>query len=129
MHYRHHLDDRGVMLVEAIVALGLLGLSMAALSALMTQHLRQAGTNSLYTAAIALGEQELEDLRSMDYNSLASRTYTPPAVGVTTYTVASTVVADSPSANMKSITTNVTWTGLNGPQTYTLYTIYTQLQH
>ena len=129
MRCRQHRDDRGVMLVEAIVALGLLGLAMAALSTLMTQHLRQAGKNTAFMTAISLGEQELEDLRSLDYNSIASRTNTPTTDGVTTYTVASTVVADSPTANMKSITTKVTWTGLNGPQTYSLYTIYTQLQH
>jgi len=129
MRFKQRLDNRGVMLIEALVAIGLLGIGMASLSALMTQHIRRAGTNNAYTTAIALGEQEIEDLRSQDYTTgLVSRTSTS-TVGVTTYTIATTVVPDSPAANMKSITTNVTWAGLNGTQVYRLYTIYTQILH
>jgi hypothetical protein len=47
---------------------------------------------------------------------------------VTTFTISTTVLADNPAPNMKKVTTNVTWTGLNGAQTYTLDTIYTQVQ-
>jgi hypothetical protein len=117
------------MMVEAIMAILLLGTSMAAISALMTQHIRQSGTNNLYTTAISLGERELDDLRSLDYNSLASRTSTViPTPGSTTYTITSTIQADTPIANAKQISTTVTWTGLYGSQSYSLYTIFTALQ-
>jgi len=117
------------MLLESLVAIGLLAIGMTSLSALMVQHIRAAGSNNLLTTAIALGEQELEDLRSQDYNTgLVSRTSTS-TLGTTTYTITSTVTANSPAINMKSITTNVTWTGLNGSQTYALNTIFTQLQN
>ena len=129
MRRKRRLDNRGTMLLEALMALGLLGIGMATLSALMVQHIRAAGSNNLLTTAIALGEQELEDLRSQDYNTgLVSRTSTS-TLGATTYTITTTVTADSPSPNMKSIATRVTWTGLNGSQTYALNTIYTQLQN
>jgi len=128
MRSKRRLDNRGMMLVEALVAIGLLGIGMATLSALMVQHMRTAGSNNLLTTAIALGEQELEDLRSQDYNTgIVSRT-TTSTVGATTYTITTTVTADTPSFNMKSITTNVTWSGISGAQSYVLRTIYTQLQ-
>ena len=129
MRSKRRLDDRGMMLLEALVAIGLLAIGMTTLSGLMVQHIRTAGSNNLLTTAIALGEQELEDLRSQDYNTgLVSRSSTS-TLGTTTYTITTTVTADSPALNMKSITTNVTWNGLNGSQSYQLRTIYTQLQN
>jgi len=129
MHSRKRLNERGILLVEALVGLGILTVGMATISALMVQHLRASGTNNLLTTAIALGEQELEDLRSQDYNTgIVSRSSTSTQ-GVTTYTITTTVIPDNPAPNMKKVSTNVTWTGLNGSQTYALYTIYTQLLH
>ena len=129
MRCKRRLGNRGTMLLESLMALGLLAIGMAGLSALMVQHLRAAGSNNLLTTAIALGEQELEDLRSQDYNTgLVSRTSTS-TLGTTTYTITTTVTANSPALNMKSIATTVTWSGLSGPQTYALNTIYTQLQN
>jgi Tfp pilus assembly protein PilV len=129
MRSKPRLDNRGIMLIESLVALALLGIGMTTLCAFMIQHIRAAGANNLLTTAIALGEQELEDLRSQDYTTgIVSRTSTS-TLGATTFTITTTVVADSPAINMKSISTNVTWTGLNGSQTYALQTIYTQLQN
>ncbi len=129
MPCKPHRNDRGSMLLEALVSICLLGIGMAALSGLMVQHIRAAGTNNLLTTAIALGEQELEDLRSQDYNTgLVSRT-TTSTLGITTYTITTTVTADTPALNMKTVNTNVTWSGLNGSQSYALNTIYTQLQN
>ena len=129
MPCKPHRNDRGSMLLEALVSICLLGIGMAALSGLMVQHTRAAGTNHLLTTAIALGEQELEDLRSQDYNTgLVSRT-TTSTLGITTYTITTTVTADTPALNMKTVNTNVTWSGLNGSQSYALNTIYTQLQN
>jgi Tfp pilus assembly protein PilV len=127
MRSKHRLDARGYMLLESLVALGLLAIGMTSLSGLMVTHLRAAGSNNLLTTAIALGEQELEDIRSQDYTAIVSRT-TTSTLGNTTYTIATTVTADSPALNMKTISTNVTWSGLNGAQTYALKTIYTQIQ-
>jgi type II secretory pathway pseudopilin PulG len=129
MRSKRRLDNRGSMLLEALVAIALLGIGMSTLSLLMVQHLRAAGTNNLLTTAIALGEQELEDLRSQDYNTgLVSRTSTS-TLGTTTFRITTTVTADNPIPNAKSISTIVSWTGLNGSQTYALNTIYTQLQN
>jgi len=124
MSSRHRRDDRGATLIEALVALALFGISMAAIGKLLTCHVRRAGTNNTYTTAVSMGEQELEDLRSQAYSVIASRSSQVTTGGIT-YTITTAVVPDSPALNMKSITTTINWREPNGSQTYTLNAIYT----
>lgn len=139
MSFRPRRNDYGTTLIETLVAIALFGISMAAIGNLLTCHIRRAGTNSSYTTAVSMAEQELEDLRSLSYSDIASRSSRlpsctssswwcateKPSAGTMPYTITTTVVPDSPAANMKRITITVNWNEPNGPQTYTLYAIYT----
>jgi type II secretory pathway pseudopilin PulG len=112
--------------MESLVALTLFALSAAAVGTLLTNEIRLQGTNGTTTTAVSLAERELEDLRSMDYSDIASRSATS-VVGGATYYLTTTVVPDSPAPLMKSVTTNVTWTEAVGAQSYLLYAIYTDV--
>jgi prepilin-type N-terminal cleavage/methylation domain-containing protein len=121
-------SQRGNTLVESLVALALFTVMAAAIGDLLAQQIRMQGSNGTSTTAIALAEQEIEDLRSLSYEDMASRSATKRIAGAT-YTVQTTVVPDTPVRNMKSITAQVTWTDALGPQAYSLYAVYTDVQH
>ena len=124
MSYKARHRERGSTLIESLVALGLFGLMASAMGSLFTTHIRAEGSNVRRTAAIALVEQEFEDLRSLDYDSIMSRSSTS-TTGHVTYTLTTTVVPDMPAPNMKTITATLTWTDNYGPQTYSANAIYT----
>jgi Tfp pilus assembly protein PilV len=119
--------ERGTTLVESLFALLLFALVASAIGHLLTQQIRMEGWNVERTTATALAEQELEDLRGMDYSSIATRSRNHTIKGMT-YTVSSQVSADTPAQNMKTIATTVSWRNANGPQTYTLNAIYTAIK-
>lgn len=117
--------DRGFMLVEAIAAIGLLALAMAAVGTLLVNQIRFGVSNATGTTAIALAEQEFEELRGIEYEDIASRSRT--VSGSTTYTVTTSVQANLPGPNMKSITVEVAWSDYGQARTYTVDGIYTDI--
>jgi len=120
-------SQRGSTLLESLVALALFGVASAAIGTLFTQHIRAQSSNVTQTTAIGIAERELEDLRSLDYADIASRSSTTTVASMT-YTLTTTVSTDVPAANMKSITTAVTWTEPNGARNFTLNAIYTAVK-
>ncbi len=126
MNYSWAPNERGATLVESLVAVLIFALAARATGILLTQQLRLQVTNATATTAIALASKEFEDLRALDYPNIASRSSTT-RVGSITYNVQTTVVADSPQPNVKSITATVTWTEPSGAKTYSLYGIYTDI--
>lgn len=126
MNSRRLRSQRGTTLVESLVAVVLFALAARAMGILFSQQFRMQGTNFTTTTAIALASKELEDLRALDYPNVASRSSTATA-GAITYTIQTTVVADSPQPNLKTINASVTWTEPSGPKTYSLYAIYTDV--
>lgn len=119
-------NQRGSTLVESLVAIGLFGLCMGAIGNLLVTHIQMEGVNLRQTTAIGLAEREVEDLRAINYSQIASRSSTQ-TIGSITYTVTTTVTAESPLPNEKSIRTVVSWTDRGGAQSYALNTIYTAI--
>ena len=119
-------SQRGATLLESLVAVVMFALTARATEILLSQQLRMQVTNFTTTAAIVLASKEIEDLRALDYPNVASRSSSVTA-GAITYSIRTTVVADSPKPNLKSITTSVTWTEPSGPKAYSLYAVYTDV--
>jgi prepilin-type N-terminal cleavage/methylation domain-containing protein len=120
--------QRGASLIESLVALALFGIAAAAISNLLTHHIRREATNGTTTTAVAVAEAELESLRSLDYPDIVTRTTNPtPAAGSPAYRVQTTVVADSPAPSLKTISTRVSWTEAAGPKSVTLDAVYTDV--
>lgn len=124
---RRWRGQNGASLMEAMVALALFAIALAALSSFLVYHVRAAGNNFRESYAYALAEQELEAVRALDYGAIASRTNTKTLGGIT-YTVATSVALNTPAANMKAVTVNVSWDDPQGARNVQVATIYTQVR-
>lgn len=119
-------NRRGVTLIECVVALSLMTLCFAAVGNFVTSQMRAASSNNLSTVAFELAEQEMENIRTLDYNAMVSRSSTQTA-GTVTFTTTTTVTADTPAPNMKKIAVQVAWTEQGVSKNVKVSSIYTQV--
>jgi Tfp pilus assembly protein PilV len=127
---RHSPRARGSSLIEALVASAVLTVGAAAAAGMLTLSSSTSQSSTLGAHAVALAQQEMEDLRSLVYAQILTRDPYPPSTpdvfNGTKFTVHSNVQNDQPAANMKTITVTVSWTD-HGTRTYDLQTIYTNI--
>jgi prepilin-type N-terminal cleavage/methylation domain-containing protein len=123
---RRRLGARGVSLIETMVALGLFAIGAASIGRFITRQTRTASTNNLTSVAQSFAEQELENMRALDYDDIAAASHSSTK-GSVVYTIASTVQNNSPAPNMKQISVDVSWKDPLGTQHVTVYTIYTAI--
>jgi len=126
---RHPLGaQRGISLVETLVALSLFGITAGTMGSYLVQQIRLCSSNYLYTQAFALAETELESIRAQPFADIAAASKTT-RVGEATFTLATQVLNDTPSAGLKRVTVNVNWNDTQGPRNVAVQAIYTDLQH
>ncbi len=119
-------SQRGVTLVESLVALALLALASAAVGRFMTGQIRHAGVNVTTSQAYSYAADEIERIRALPYAEMSSATQRRSA-GAVTYTIESEVSDGVPAANMKLIEVAVSWGSPHGVQTIDVETVYTQV--
>ena len=116
--------ERGVTLIETLVALGLFALSVATMGKFLVQQIRTSNTNDNYTMAYEMAVQEMEDVRAQLFDQMVSRSK-ENEVGGMTFEV-ETVIADGvPAVNMKTVDVDVNWVEPGGERNVALHTIYT----
>jgi Tfp pilus assembly protein PilV len=120
-------SERGVSLIETVVAVGLFALTAATMSDFLLYQIRAGSSNYSYSKAYAIAAEEFEDIRAMPYESVASRSFTAEE-GALTYTVETTVAADTPAPNMKQITVEVSWEEPGGSRNVKIHSIYTSVR-
>ena len=116
--------QRGISLMEVLAAMSLFAVVASGVGALATGSLRYTTLNRHGTAAAMLAQQQLEDLRSLDYASILPGSKSATVAGQL-YTIGTGVLADNPAAGMKKITVSVSWTGPEGNKSYAIQTIFT----
>jgi Tfp pilus assembly protein PilV len=126
MKKRTRAGQRGVSLVEVLVACTLFTLVSAGITSFAVQSMRRTSSNRASAGAVILGQQEIEDLRSLAYADIATRTYGTTLNGLN-YSVATAVANNTPANGMKQIIVAVSWTGPWGLQTHVMRTILTQI--
>ena len=128
---RRERFEAGSTLIEALVATTIFAVGASATFGMLMFSLATARANALDTHAVALATQEREDLRSLVYDNIVTRDpYTsaaPDVWGGSKFTVHSEVQSDQPAANMKTVTVAVSWNYNGLPRSYSLSTIYTNV--
>ena len=126
MKTRSRKKTRGFSLVEVLVAITLFSIVSAGTTSFAVSSMRRTAGNRASAGAVIAGQQEIEDLRGLDYASIGSRTYTT-TVGNVSYSVATVVQNNTPAANMKQVTVTVSWSDPFGSDSHVLRTILTQI--
>ena len=124
---RRRLNARGISLIETLVALALFAMTATTMGRFLVAQIRQSSNNHLQTKALALAAEQLESTRAEKYADMTSGTRTVMVGGVT-YTIATTVNADSPSHGLKAIEVAVSWNDPQGQKNVTVHTIYTEVR-
>lgn len=126
-HPARRRDQRGVTLLETVVALGLFAISAATIGTFMISQIRHASSNDLYTKAYALAEEELESTRALRFDDMEDDTRTV-TIGNMEYTVVKQVDDDTPASGLKQIQVDVSWSDTGGPRNVSVHTIYTEVR-
>ena len=120
--------QRGVTLLETLVALSLFAITAATMGKFLVSQIRRSASNYLYSQAYVLAEQQLESLRALpDYTAIVPSS-TTATVGGTAFVVNTNVLNNTPADGLKQITVNVNWHDNFGAQNVAVQTIYTQVQ-
>lgn len=124
MRARDCRNEIGLGLIDAVVALALFLLATATIGQFVVRQVRTGSSNSMYSVAYSLAAQELEELRGLDYQEIASRSGSMRE-GIITYTVTTSVRPDTPEPNMKEISVKVAWAEPDGKRDVEVQTIFT----
>jgi general secretion pathway protein I len=118
--------ERGFSLLEVLAAMTLFALIASAIGTLASSSLMHTTQNRHYTIAAMLAQQELEDLRSLPYASITSRSALDTVEGQL-YSIGTAVQPDVPATGMSHIRVTVTWYGPEGSKSYAVETIFTNV--
>lgn len=124
---RRRLGERGISLLETMVALGLFVVSAATTSDFLVRQIRQTSQNNLYTVAYAIAEEHLESVRASRYPDMAASN-SRVVKGSVVFDVATSVEANVPAPNLKQITVQVAWVEPDGRRDVEVKTIYTSVR-
>jgi prepilin-type N-terminal cleavage/methylation domain-containing protein len=105
---RRFRGSRGFTLIEIVVAIVLLAFGVLASASLTATLMRSNRGVTNRTRAVETLRLKVEDLQSQSYAQVANGNDTATIGGIT-YNRAWTVTPDTPAANLKMITLNVTW--------------------
>jgi type II secretory pathway pseudopilin PulG len=118
---------RGTTLIETIVALSLFSVVAATTSGFLVHQVRTTGMNKRQTLAYVLAAEELERVRALAYQEMAS-TRAEQVLEDLSFTVETKVEADTPASGMKKVSVDVSWPELGGTENVLVYAIYTRVR-
>jgi Tfp pilus assembly protein PilV len=124
---RRRWDQRGISLIETLVALSLFAMTAATMGQFLVSQVRHASNNHLQTKAMALAAEQLESTRAQRFNDMQSGSKTKEEGGVT-YTIETTIDDDTPANGLKAIEVEVSWNDPTGPKNVAVHTIYTEVR-
>jgi type IV pilus assembly protein PilV len=122
---------RGFTLIEVLVTALLLTVGLLGTLGLTTGVIRGNFFSKNITSATAIAESQLEAVQNRGYVNATTANFPAAAVivsmGNVSFARTTTITADSPSSNMKTVSVSVTWTEANNAaRSVSLQTILAQ---
>ena len=117
----------GFSLMEVLVAMVIFSISALAVTSLMVNHTKLVSLNAQSSEAIALAQDKLEDLRTMNFTSLASNSAPPVIKKGTAYTTSWTVQQNTPATGMATLTITVAWNHKGVAKSYVTKSIFSSV--
>ncbi len=112
MRIRRRRGERGLTVVEVLVAVILFSVGLGATGSLILVTTGQSSLSKHGSDAATLAEQEIEIAHDQNFASMVAGTITTTyTVGTTVYTVTRTTTINDPSANVNRVRVAVTWGG------------------
>jgi prepilin-type N-terminal cleavage/methylation domain-containing protein len=121
------LSHKGFTLVEILVGMVIFAISSLAVTSLMVNHSQLVSLNSQSSEAIALAQDKLEDLRTMNFANLVSNSVPPVTKKGIAYTTSWTVQQNTPAANMTTLTVTVAWNHKGVAKNYVTKSIFSSV--
>jgi type IV pilus assembly protein PilV len=119
-------SQQGFTLIEVLVAIIILTIGLLGTAGLTTGIIRGNHFSKNITSATAAAQTQLESVKSGGYSYALAANFPNDSVtmGGMAFTRATTITANSPAANMKTVSVTVTWTETNNTsRSLTLQTI------
>jgi Tfp pilus assembly protein PilV len=113
--------------MEVLCAMTLFAIVASGVAAMAANSMRATANNRQSSAAQMIAQEELERLRGLDYDDIASATRTEHMANET-FNVHSDVIANNPATGMSKITVTVSWTSPIGSRQYEVETIFTSIK-
>jgi prepilin-type N-terminal cleavage/methylation domain-containing protein len=117
---RRGRGDSGFSPIEMMLAMTVLGIGLLSIAQIIPLALAGGTQARLRTQAVQAGQQRLDDLMAVPYDSLLAGSFSETIDG---YTVAWTVSDDVPVPGAKRVDLAASWVTLRGTQTVELTTI------
>jgi type II secretory pathway pseudopilin PulG len=114
--------------MEVLCAMSLFAIVASGVAAMAMNSMRATANNRQSTSAQMLAQDEVEQLRGLDYEDLVSRDRTIH-MSDQSFDIHSAVVDNNPSSGMKHITVTVSWNSPLGSRHYELQTIFTAIRN
>ena len=122
-----NVSHDGFTLIEVLVAMVIFAISSLAVTMLMVNHTKLVSLNSQASEAIALAQDKLEDLRTMNFADLVSNSAPPVIKKGTAYTTSWTVQQNTPTTDMSTLTVTVTWNYQGVAKSYVAKSIFSSV--
>jgi len=115
-------DEKGLTLLEVLVAMVVLSLGLLALTKMQITAIQVNAASGRLTQGTAFAQDKLEQLMALPYtdpqlDDQTPHTETRPAQG---YTITWTVAQDALAVGVKTINLTVTWRNRGQPKTFSL---------
>lgn len=118
----------GFTLIEALVAMTTFAIVMAATASLMFHSTTYLAKSNERSQAIAVAQQVIEDLRTVDYTEMTSGSTTVDWKGrASFFTVGWNVMLDNPGPGMATVIVSVSWDHKGETNTYETQSVYTDI--